>query len=95
MEVLYEKIKAKFFTLALASAFIAVNYSTAASADLIKPTAPNSTPTISLLSNVEFQGRSTVNWWYFWMNSGLIRFSKTSIQVNVELFKHKAQLVLC
>lgn len=51
-----KKFKTKFITLALASAFIAVGYSTAASADSVKSTTPNSTPTISLRSNVEFQG---------------------------------------
>lgn len=65
-----KKMKTKSITLALASAFIAVSYSTAASADSIKPTPPNSTPIISLRSNVEFQGGSTVNGWCFWMNSG-------------------------
>lgn len=51
-----KKFKTKFITLALASAFIAVGYSTTASADSVKSTTPNSTPTISLRSNVEFQG---------------------------------------
>lgn len=51
-----KKFKTKFITLALASAFIAVGYSTAASADSVKSTTPNSTPAISLRSNVEFQG---------------------------------------
>lgn len=63
-----KKIKTKF--IALASAVIAVGYSTSASADSVKSTIPNSTPTISPRSNVEFQGGSTVNGWYFWMNSG-------------------------
>lgn len=55
-----KKFKTKFITLALASAFIAVGYSTAASADSVKSTTPNSTPTISLRSNVEFQGGGEV-----------------------------------
>lgn len=51
-----KKTKTKFIAFALASAFIAVGYSTAASADSVEATTPNSTPTISLRSNVEFQG---------------------------------------
>jgi len=51
-----KKTKTKFIEFALASAFIAVGYSTAASADSVESTIPNSTPTISLRSNVEFQG---------------------------------------
>ena len=51
-----KKTKTKFIAFAPASALIAVGYSTAASADSVESTTPNSTPTISLRSNVEFQG---------------------------------------
>lgn len=59
-----KKFKTKFITLALASAFIAVGYSTSASADSVKSTTPNSTPTISLRSNVEFQGGGSKQFTY-------------------------------
>lgn len=69
-----KKIKTKFITLALASAFIAVGYSTAASADSVaaatKYPTINPAMIVTTFSNVEFQGGSSLNGWYFWMNSG-------------------------
>lgn len=59
-----KEFKTKFITLALASAFIAVGYSTAASADSVEATTPNSTPTISLRSTVEFQGGGSKQFTY-------------------------------
>ncbi|MDT2947157.1 hypothetical protein ABLU29_06915 [Lactococcus lactis] len=59
-----KKTKTKFIAFALASAFIAVGYSTAASADSVEATTPNSTPTISLRSNVEFQGGGSKQFTY-------------------------------
>lgn len=74
MEALYENNKTKFIAFALASALITVGYSTAVSADSVTSTAKtattNPTMTITPRSNVEFQGGSTVNGWYFWMNFG-------------------------
>lgn len=69
-----KKIKTKFITLALASAFITVGYSTAASADSVaaatKYPTINPAMIVTTFSNVEFQGGSSLNGWYFWMNSG-------------------------
>ncbi|MDV2631387.1 hypothetical protein RZO31_00655 [Lactococcus lactis] len=48
------KNKTKFIASALTSLVIALGYSTVASDVSIKPTVPNSTPAISLRSNVEF-----------------------------------------
>jgi phosphate-selective porin len=60
-----KRIKTKFIAFALASAFIALSYSTVVSADsvtsTVKTTTANPTLTITPRSNVELQGGSTVN----------------------------------
>ena len=65
-----KKMKIKFITVALASTIIAVGYSAPASAAATTKT-PDTNPSmiVTTFSNVEFQGGSTVNGWYFWMNS--------------------------
>ena len=59
MQVLYEKNKTKFIAFALASALMAVGYSTAVSADSVtssdKAAVSNPILTITLRMNVEFQ----------------------------------------
>lgn len=94
-----KKIKTKFITLALASAFITVGYSTAASADSVaaatKYPTINPAMIVTTFSNVEFQGGSSLNGWYFWMNSVLTQFFEINIRVNIELFKHRVRLVIC
>ncbi|KST82971.1 hypothetical protein LK337_1783 [Lactococcus lactis subsp. lactis] len=71
-----KKMRIKFITVALASTIIAVGYSAPASASADSVAATTKTPDtnpsmiVTTFSNVEFQGGSTVNGWYFWMNSG-------------------------
>ncbi|WP_349652046.1 hypothetical protein [Lactococcus lactis] len=66
------KTKTKFITVALASAIIAVCYSDSADsvAAATKNTATNSAMIVTTFSNDEFQGGSSSNGWYFWINSG-------------------------
>lgn len=81
------KIKTKFLTANLALAIIAVGYLVSASADsasaATKAPATNPTMIVTTFSNVEFQGGSSLNGWYFWMNSVLTQFSEINIKVNI------------